>query len=361
MMARRKITITSTQLSSLLAEPATPLPSVREKHLTDEDFAAYASGALPTSDVRQLDDHLVTCVECCEELERLMDAAREWGAIDVPARLRALQLIPPAPRTPLQQPSVVKRVTALVSTSASSVIAAAVRHRRFLPFGLTSRSFGIPMSFAAGVAVTLIAGWFTAGTLWQRITIIPVYVPTPTPRELAKASGPPTTRPLPSTDLRVARTTVSSVQDGSTPPRVMPALIAFPLVPITRSVRVSPDSPESLNRLTVAHKNVVSLPSGTFLVRLELPFEADDYNHFAVVVKTAEGKEVWPDRKEPGEGNIRPTMQHGINTLMLDVPSGVLSPGEYYVTISGITRDGRTELINGCSFQVQRTDGRVEP
>lgn len=60
-------------------------------HLSDEDFAAYASGLLTEEEKDAIDRHLVICEACLEEMENWMEAVAEWSTPEGERRLEMLR------------------------------------------------------------------------------------------------------------------------------------------------------------------------------------------------------------------------------------------------------------------------------
>jgi hypothetical protein len=89
------------------------------------------------------------------------------------------------------------------------------------------------------------------------------------------------------------------------------------------------------------------IPPDISEVRLEARVEAD-YPHYEAVLQTVENKQVWNERgleAEPFPGGKR---------LLLHVPSNLLTPGDYILTIRGVPTNGSPETVTEYAFRVGR-------
>jgi hypothetical protein len=94
--------------------------------------------------------------------------------------------------------------------------------------------------------------------------------------------------------------------------------------------------------------NVVAIPSGEYRIRLELRFEALDYQRYTAVVEAPDGNRVWR-----GENLSLQATGAQMNSVQLTVPSNWLRPGLYKVRLSGAAPDGSTEVVAGYAFEVR--------
>jgi anti-sigma factor RsiW len=89
--------------------------------------------------------------------------------------------------------------------------------------------------------------------------------------------------------------------------------------------------------------NRISIPPGTYLLRLSLAVDADaDFPHYAAVLSTVDGREVLREDNLNRKGAA----------VTITVPSGLLPAGNYAVKLTGI--DGKnSEAVAGYSLTVQ--------
>lgn len=85
MPKRRAISISKEALDEILAIPTAPAGD----HLTDEEFAAYVTNRTADIDVHKIDAHLASCVECCRELELLLEVAESCPQSEVTRRVES--------------------------------------------------------------------------------------------------------------------------------------------------------------------------------------------------------------------------------------------------------------------------------
>jgi anti-sigma factor RsiW len=98
-MKTRKIQVKANQLNSLIGDvravPAEPVGY----HLSDDQFIDYAAETLTPEEVQQTDQHLASCPDCAEEMERFVAASEVWRGEPGKQRLAALrerlQPVPP--------------------------------------------------------------------------------------------------------------------------------------------------------------------------------------------------------------------------------------------------------------------------
>jgi len=111
--------------------------------------------------------------------------------------------------------------------------------------------------------------------------------------------------------------------------RPEPVIASFVLVP-------------SLVRESGETKRLV-IPREAKLVRLRLLVEGDEYKSYRAEIHTVEGREV--SRPQPTKSG---------NTVVLKLPSHLLTEGDYLVTLQGVTATGDTEGVGKYFFRVVR-------
>lgn len=91
---------------------------------------------------------------------------------------------------------------------------------------------------------------------------------------------------------------------------------------------------------------VVSMPSGSYWIRLGLRLEAVGYQQYTVAVETLDGTQVWR-----GDNlSLQVTGAQG-GLVQVIVPSNLLHPGDYKVKLSAVAPDGAGEIVAGYSFR----------
>ena len=93
----------------------------------------------------------------------------------------------------------------------------------------------------------------------------------------------------------------------------------------------------SLTRLTVR--------AGTLVVRLRLELAGDDYTQYQATILDDRGREVWTGPK------LQATKEGSSVAVLVDVPAGVLSRGDYELRLSGSTDKGETEIVGTYVFR----------
>ncbi len=112
-------------------------------------------------------------------------------------------------------------------------------------------------------------------------------------------------------------------------PRPEPVIASFVLVP-------------SLVREAGETKRLV-IPREAKLVRLRLLVEGDEYKSYRAEIHTVEGREV--SRPQPTKSG---------KTVVLKLPSQLLTEGDYLVTLKGVTATGDAEGVGKYFFRVVR-------
>jgi hypothetical protein len=82
-------------------------------------------------------------------------------------------------------------------------------------------------------------------------------------------------------------------------------------------------------------------------VRLQLAIEGDTYSNYRVLIRTAEGVEIW--RQE----QLKAQAVNGERAIVIDVPAARFSTNDFTVTLSGITSGGGVDELDGYSFRAQ--------
>lgn len=60
-------------------------------HLSDDELILYITGQSGTDEICSVDEHLSTCDECCDRIERLLQGTSRWSGVDGDRRLTAIQ------------------------------------------------------------------------------------------------------------------------------------------------------------------------------------------------------------------------------------------------------------------------------
>jgi hypothetical protein len=98
-----------------------------------------------------------------------------------------------------------------------------------------------------------------------------------------------------------------------------------------------------------SNRNAVQLTGDTALVRLLLELDSDSHPRYRPVLETASGDEVWRARplaaRSSGNGSV---------IVTLDLPSTLLTDGDYVLTLSGIAANGRSDDVADYAFRVTR-------
>jgi len=81
-------------------------------------------------------------------------------------------------------------------------------------------------------------------------------------------------------------------------------------------------------------------------VRLQLKLDQRHYLKYGVSLETPEGVPLWQKNRL----RSKTTRQHG-RVVVMDVPAPLLKPGDYILTLSGITADGSEETVDAYSFR----------
>ncbi|MGH9199449.1 MAG: hypothetical protein ACRD1T_27425, partial [Acidimicrobiia bacterium] len=98
----------------------------------------------------------------------------------------------------------------------------------------------------------------------------------------------------------------------------------------------------------VGESNTIAVPPGTETVQLRMSVGRDEYLFYRAVLSKPEGHELWRDDRL--KAGATPTGQ----MVTLAVPAGLLTPGDYILTLSGVDAEERLENIDDYSFRVVR-------
>jgi hypothetical protein len=140
---------------------------------------------------------------------------------------------------------------------------------------------------------------------------------------------------------------------GDAPPAVTPAPVPSPPVPPpapTNSGRPAPIATFVLTpnaTRTTADMPTLAIETGAD-VRLQLELEAADYASYRVVVRTADGREIWR------QDGLKATPSPSGPGLVTSVPAGRLADDDYTVRVAGITAAGDVNEVSGYTFRAQR-------
>jgi len=94
------------------------------------------------------------------------------------------------------------------------------------------------------------------------------------------------------------------------------------------------------------------LPENARLVRLNIGIEPEEpYKTYAVELRTISGRPVW------NRENLTARERRGARAIVLTLPPTVIKPGEYELTLKGVTEGGRTENVGFYYFTVQPQRG----
>lgn len=99
-------------------------------------------------------------------------------------------------------------------------------------------------------------------------------------------------------------------------------------------------SPEQREIVTIPE---IKIPAGTESVVVSLKLESDDYVMYKSVLKNSATDEIlW--QSDPEKSVTK--------TMVVKFPAKILKTDDYILELSGITKDGRTEIISGYPFHV---------
>jgi anti-sigma factor RsiW len=91
------------------------------------------------------------------------------------------------------------------------------------------------------------------------------------------------------------------------------------------------------------------IPAGVGRVRLEARVDVDgDYSNYEAVLQTAENKRIW------SEGNLNAQTFPAGKRVFIVLSGSLLPPGDYILTLSGLTAAGRPESVAEYAFRVAK-------
>ena len=88
------------------------------------------------------------------------------------------------------------------------------------------------------------------------------------------------------------------------------------------------------------------LPGKVETVRLVAPLSKPSYAAYLATIRTPEGETAWKGDAPRPEPNA--------HTLTVTVPAPVLAPGDYILTVTGISASGHEEPVIDAAFRIQR-------
>src|SRR5262249_6734207 len=124
--------------------------------------------------------------------------------------------------------------------------------------------------------------------------------------------------------------------DRSRPPAQPTPLAVVSLVFIVGGVRGPADPPRTLK-----------IPAGTEQVRLQLNLNEHDYVRYGIVVRAVGGADILSRQ------NLQPEKTDSGWRLLLDVPANRLQPGDYMLSLTGVTRGGDRDDVSVSIFRVE--------
>jgi hypothetical protein len=92
----------------------------------------------------------------------------------------------------------------------------------------------------------------------------------------------------------------------------------------------------------------LNLPPGTEKVRIELNLQGVDYTGYSVVIQRAGGREIFKRDGLKSSGTTRVS-------LALIVPADRFTPGDYILTLKGVTQNGEVEDLSKSFFRVSQS------
>lgn len=95
-------------------------------------------------------------------------------------------------------------------------------------------------------------------------------------------------------------------------------------------------------------QQVFTIPPGATKARLSMSLPAGDYASLSAVIRTPEGREVWKQAAlaAPRAGSAIP--------LAVTVPARLLVSGDYILTVSGVSRAGRSDTLADYAFRTSK-------
>jgi hypothetical protein len=90
----------------------------------------------------------------------------------------------------------------------------------------------------------------------------------------------------------------------------------------------------------------LSIPPKTDLVAMQLQLESDDYKTYRTVLQNQNGQTLRQSGKLKADGGTD-------KVLSVRFPAKLLKSGVYLVEVSGVSRDGKTEIVGNYSFRIK--------
>jgi hypothetical protein len=131
-----------------------------------------------------------------------------------------------------------------------------------------------------------------------------------------------------------AREALAAAGQAPTPAQESPAsgVLAFVLLPANRGAGDSP---------------TLTIPANTGIVTMRLQLDGDNYPGYTVVLKnSATDRVIWRSDR------LRAASAGGRTMLPVSVPAGVLRPGAYTASVTGLPRRGPAEALDPYPFRV---------
>lgn len=184
---------------------------------------------------------------------------------------------------------------------------------------------------AALLLLTLVGYWYSRNTGIPSEPIakqVPYAQPTPMATPTASTPIATPTHTTTTTPTVAPKQTAPAPSISPTAQPAVPAVLAFVLGGGLRK-------PGDIQSLTV--------PSGTKQVRLQMTLEGDDYPRYQIKLRSVAGKEV-----------LNQSVQPALNkkSVVATLPANKLAPGDYILTLSGVTTANETEEINQYLFRI---------
>lgn len=88
----------------------------------------------------------------------------------------------------------------------------------------------------------------------------------------------------------------------------------------------------------------LTVPSGTKQVRLQMKLEGDEYPRYQIKLRSVAGREV------SNQSALQPTPNK--KSVVITLPTNKIAPGDYILTLSGVTAANEAEEINQYFFRV---------
>jgi hypothetical protein len=177
---------------------------------------------------------------------------------------------------------------------------------------------------AAATMILIVGGWLALN--WEGSDVDQL------------AGRPPISLPPEDPTLEVPS---SGVQSGPSAPSVQPSPAPLPPASIATFVLVP-----TLTRSAADTPTLVV--EGSADVRLELHFEAGDYDRYQAVLRTPEGEEVArANELKPAPGSSR-------DAVVMTVPGSAFNDLDFIVILNGVTGGGEVEEVASYYFRAQR-------